>query len=200
MCLKKQAHSWYELNDFMDIDDAICEFKRKYWGDDGQARFREKMYTAKYNPNFNIRMADYAMEMAKQARLVEPPMSDAEIVRCLKRHFQTDVAREIRPTAVSSVADLVSLLDELDEERRYAAERQKRASVMNAKPSTFANTSDNRKWKNKESARYKNQTGSESSSKQKLKAIENTKEPIVEFPQSEEKAEETKNAEINERG
>jgi len=44
-------------------------------------------------------------------------MSDKEIIRCVKRHFGNNVAREIRPTTVKNVEDFVQLLDEIEIER-----------------------------------------------------------------------------------
>lgn len=117
-CMRGPALTWFELNDFEEIDEAIAEFKEKFWGEEAQARFREKMYTAKFNYNAGSNMAEYAMEAARQASLLEPCMTDSEIIRCLKRHFDKETTKEIRPSIVKTVKDLIVLLEELDNERK----------------------------------------------------------------------------------
>lgn len=63
----------------------------------------------KYNQNREIEMAEYAMNLTKQAKLLEPPMNEHEIVRCIKRHYDREIAREIRPSTVRSIKDLIKL-------------------------------------------------------------------------------------------
>jgi len=72
------------------------------------------MYTGKYNANGTETIAEYALNVMKQAKCLDPPMSDKEIIRCVKRHFGNSVAREIRPTTVKNIEDFVQLLDEIE--------------------------------------------------------------------------------------
>lgn len=45
--MKGQALAWYEINEFEDIEEVEIEFKEKFWGDEAQARFRERLYVGK---------------------------------------------------------------------------------------------------------------------------------------------------------
>lgn len=64
------------------------------------------------------------MMIGRQAKYLEPPMTESETIRVLKRHFDKDVAREIRPSTVRNLKDLVAILDDLDDEKVLRAEKK----------------------------------------------------------------------------
>jgi hypothetical protein len=142
-CLKDQASVWWELHDFINIRDAKDEFVAFYWSDDKQARFREKLYTGKYKTSKNIRMSDYALDLVKQAKLLQPPMTDRELIRCIKRHFDKEIAREIRATTARTISDLIELLEEIQDEREFVNK-----SRAESEKSTFKNKSFEKKGGN----------------------------------------------------
>lgn len=134
-CMREQASAWFEIHNFDNMEEARNEFTRYFWGDTQQAKFREKLYTGRYKPSKNLRMADYALDIARKAKTLEPPMGDAEIIRCLKRHFDREITREIKITTVKTIADLMFLLEEIHDEREISAEiraREKNVSKENA--------------------------------------------------------------------
>lgn len=63
-------------------------------------------------------MSEYALNIIKQAKLLSPAMTDHELIRCVKRHFGQGVAREVRPTTVKNLEEFVTLLDEIELERK----------------------------------------------------------------------------------
>lgn len=132
-CMKDQASTWYELHRFDTIGDAKAAFKDRYWGEEAQAKFRERLYMEKYNGEKQGSMADYTMSLARDAKFLEPPMSEREIIRCLKRHFDRDIAREIRPSTVKTVAELVEMLEEMDNSREPVTERKPRHNETGSK-------------------------------------------------------------------
>jgi len=116
-CLRDEAAVWFELKDYTCVYDAKNEFARHFWGENQQAKFREKIYLDKYNANNNTRMANYALNLARQAKLLDPPMGDAEIIRCVKRHFNKETAREIKTTTIKTIAELTDILKEIQDDR-----------------------------------------------------------------------------------
>lgn len=115
-CLKDRARTWYELQDFGNITEAKTAFREYFWGEEAQARYRERLYTGKYSVTEKLgTMAEYAMSLVRDAKLLEPPMSDYEVIRTVKRHFECDIRREIRPSTVRSVKDLIDLLEDIEE-------------------------------------------------------------------------------------
>ena len=66
-----------------------------------------------------MNMVDYALEYARQAKLLAPPMNEKKIIRTIKGHFSMDVAQEIRATTVSNLRDLVKLLTSIKSERNF---------------------------------------------------------------------------------
>jgi len=116
-CMRGAVSTWFEVREPETIDEAKELLIQHFWNEEQQAKFREEMYTGKYNANGTETMSEYALNIMKQAKCLNPPMSDREIIRCVKRHFGNNVAREIRPTTVKTVEDFVQLLDEIEIER-----------------------------------------------------------------------------------
>lgn len=74
--MKDQAQTWHEIQDFVDISEEKESFLNYFWSDEAQARVRENLYTGKYvvgNSN-RLSMSEYAQDLAKQAKLLNPPM------------------------------------------------------------------------------------------------------------------------------
>lgn len=56
--------------------------------------------------------------------MLDPPMSEKEIVRCVKRHFDKEISREIRPSVIVGVKEMVKLLEEIEDEKRIQNEKR----------------------------------------------------------------------------
>ncbi|XP_029673099.1 uncharacterized protein LOC115241474 [Formica exsecta] len=130
-CMKGNASNWIEVNDPDDIEEAKESFREYFWGDEQQARFRENLYTGKYKSEKGETMAEYAMSLARQAKYLEPPMSDHEIIRCVKRHFGNKIAREIRPSTAKSIGELTSLLDDMEYEKKIVKQSRRQNTEEN---------------------------------------------------------------------
>ncbi|KMQ89606.1 retrotransposon ty3-gypsy subclass, partial [Lasius niger] len=117
-CMRGTASNWFDVRDPDSIKEAKDAFVEYFWSEEQQARFREEIYTGRYKPESNTTMAEYALNVSKQAKYLVPPMSEHEIIRCVKRHFGTNVAREIRPSTVKTIEEFVTLLDELEYEQK----------------------------------------------------------------------------------
>ncbi|XP_029169585.1 uncharacterized protein K02A2.6-like [Nylanderia fulva] len=198
-CMKDQAAVWYEVQDFAHINEAREAFIQRFWGDTQQAKFREKLYMGQYKPGKSSTMADYALDLARQAKLLEPPMGDAEIIRCVKRHFDKEVAREIKWSTTKNISELTSILEEIHDEKQAAAETKSARDKSSEKASTKSATKKRQdpatqyqktKWNSKKSPYVRNKEqkalpwyGQEA---KKLK-------PKVEFPESESDEEDRQN-------
>jgi len=82
--MRGSASTWFEVREPDTIDEAKELFIQHFWNEDQQARFREEMYTGKYNANGTETMSEYALNVMKQAKYLDPPMSDKEIIKCVK--------------------------------------------------------------------------------------------------------------------
>lgn len=125
--------SWYDVRDPENIESAKDVFLDYFWGEENQARFREEVYNGKYKYDSATSMSEYALNISKQTKYLSPPMADNEIIRCVKRHFGESITREIRPTTVKTVEELVKLLDELDYERKWAQAIRSRTEAPKTK-------------------------------------------------------------------
>lgn len=81
------------------------------------------MYFGRYNATDGS-MTEYATNIARQAKTLDPPMMDQEIVQTIRQHFDSDVARELRPSVVRNVSELIDMLETLENERETRRLRQ----------------------------------------------------------------------------
>ncbi|XP_029170514.1 peptidyl-prolyl cis-trans isomerase G-like [Nylanderia fulva] len=149
-----------------------------------------------YKPGKSSTMADYALDLARQAKLLEPPMGDAEIIRCVKRHFDKEVAREIKWSTTKNISELTSILEEIHDEKQAAAETKSARDKSSEKASTKSATKKRQdpatqnqktKWNSKKSpyVRNKEQKALPWYGQEAKKS-----KPKVEFPESESDEEE----------
>lgn len=115
-CMKGDASQWFELHDFDDIEVIEENFKEHYWGCQAQMNFRNRLYYDRFRPGSGS-MAEYAMRLAREAKTLSPPMSDQEIIFMIKEHFDSEVARELRPSIIRSVTEMINMLETIENER-----------------------------------------------------------------------------------
>jgi len=70
-CMRRSASTWFEVGEPDTIDEAKDLFIQHYWNEEQQARFREEMYTGKYNANGTETMSEYALNIMKQAKCLD---------------------------------------------------------------------------------------------------------------------------------
>lgn len=130
-CLRGAASTWFDVCDPENMSEAREMFVRHFWNEEHQARFREDIYTGRYHATAGESMSEYVLNIVKQAKLLEPPMSDHELIRCIKRHFGAGISREVRRTTIKNIEEFVGLLDEIELERERSKKleaRQKEAA------------------------------------------------------------------------
>lgn len=120
--MRENAADWFDVKDPETIEEAKEALLDNYRGEEQQGRYREEIYTGMYEINCGMTMSEYALNLSNQARYLKPPMSEREIIRCVKRHFEKDIAREIRPTTVKNIEELVTMLDEVEYENERTRE------------------------------------------------------------------------------
>lgn len=189
-CLRGQAATWWELQECRDINEAKSEFKDQFWGEEAQAKLRKVLYIGRYQYGFvgsGFRMSEYAMNLAKQAKYLEPPMNDHEIIRCVKRYFDKDISREIRPSAVKALKEFSMLLDDVEDDFELQKSFRGRFIEMNVRNRRKINEDERERQTRKDSDvepqkdnRYHKAVVSFTQQEGNAK----TKQPIVETPNS----------------
>lgn len=110
------AGLWYELQRPIDTHDAKELFKKQYWGTLAQMRFRQNLYFGKFKHG-EPSMSEYALNLARQACTLNPLMADDEIIQTVREHFDGGVSRELRPSVVRNVEQMIEMLDTIENER-----------------------------------------------------------------------------------
>lgn len=65
--------NWIEVHEPETIQETKKSFREYFWGEE-QARFRVNLYIERYKNERKKSMAEYAMNLARQAKYLEPPM------------------------------------------------------------------------------------------------------------------------------
>lgn len=89
-------------------------------------------------------MTEYALG---QAKTLNPPMPDQEIIQTVREHFDADISRELRPSVIRTVVDMVAMLDTLENEketRRLRAESRRGGNNTNNDASRTSRNNGNR--------------------------------------------------------
>lgn len=115
-CMKGDAALWIELQDINNIDLIKNKFLENYWGIHAQMNFRNKLYFGKYKWGTGT-MAEYALKMAREAKTLTPPMGDYEIIHVLKEHFDSEIVRELRPSVIRNISEMVEMIETIENER-----------------------------------------------------------------------------------
>lgn len=123
--MKNDAAQWFEMLDNDNIDVIKHEFQENYWRCRDQMNFKNKLSFGQYKPGEGT-MAEYALRMARVAKTLVPPMSDQEIIYTLKEHFDNDVARELRPSVIHTISDMVNMIETIESERELRKLKYKR--------------------------------------------------------------------------
>lgn len=121
-CMKGAVAQWYELQTAETMEELALNFTNYFWGCQAQTRFRQKMYFGRYRAS-EISMTEYALNLARQAKTLIPPMPDQEIIQTIREHFDADIARELRPSVVRTVEEMVTMLDTIENERETRRQR-----------------------------------------------------------------------------
>jgi len=116
--LKGPAHDWFKMINPKTIHSAKSLFKDYYWNRKIQTMFRQFLYNGRYMPNRGSSMSEYALSIPQRAKILNPPMEDKDIINLLRDHFETEIAREIRPSTVKDLNDLIFLLDSIENAKR----------------------------------------------------------------------------------
>lgn len=148
--LKGAAKHWIEAIDPIDIETAKKLFLEMYWGRAAQKIFRKFIHNGQYQPNRGTSMSEYALNIIHQCQMLKPRMSDNDIIEMLEDHFEENVAREIRPSTVSNLTDLIILLKRIESTRnkkpyegdlyRFDAKIANRTGNNGQRPKANANT------------------------------------------------------------
>lgn len=112
-CLKGPAKDWWDLvKEREDGIDQFCDkFKRRYWGEITQHSIRTKLEFGQHQGSEDNSMVNYALNLFREAKDLEPPMSSVEIIRKLSRHFNEDIRIAILSRPISRVEDLLEMLE-----------------------------------------------------------------------------------------
>lgn len=85
-----------------------------YWGRAAQKIFKKHIFSGQYQSNRGTSMSEYALNIIHQCQTLKPRMTDDDIIEMMEDHFEESVAREIRPSTVSNLTDLIVLLKRIE--------------------------------------------------------------------------------------
>lgn len=147
-CLKQTAASWFESHDFESIEKALSQFKERFWNQSAQDKIRRQLYTGKFEAGKQKSMAQNVLEMNRQMKMLDAPVSDKKFISNISRHFDHDTAIGIRPGTINDVRQLVEYLTYQDADKEACeAERKTRDRTSKKYGTAPVKSTQNREWR-----------------------------------------------------
>lgn len=145
-CMKETAYDWWCLREFKTYEQSKRELINFFWSVNEQAEFRKKMYLDKYVETNELTMTDYVRKMTRQAKLLEPPMSEIEILMCLRRQFNSQVnwALQEEPDNLEKLCKILDTTERIREE--YKKERNYRERPREFNYQSQDRYNDRQRW------------------------------------------------------
>ena len=117
--IKGQAEFWYEIieDKYQTFEDFECLILKQYWSEHTQQKIRFNLFNGKYNEDMGISRENYIMRKVYNIKYLEPEFHEAEIVRYLGRHFQSDIHNVIMTQRIITLDGLIEYLRGIDDYR-----------------------------------------------------------------------------------
>lgn len=124
--LKGPAKDWWDLVREQDdgLEEFCSKFKRRYWGEITQHNVRTKLEFGHHTPTDENPMVDYALDLYRQAKYLNPPPSSFEIIRKLSRHFTEEIRVCILSRSINNLEDFIELLETFDKTGQINSKRK----------------------------------------------------------------------------
>lgn len=115
-CLKGTPKDWWDLvKQENNTIESFCEkFKDRYWNENVQYETKRKLEFGHYVPSAETSMSTYAIKIFRDAKGLNPPLRDAEIIQKLSRHFNEEIRVAILGRHIQVLQDLLELLERFD--------------------------------------------------------------------------------------
>lgn len=115
--LQGTAKEWWSAKNMniVDLEEFETALKRRFWSTDAQHKIRRELNFGYYKFNNTETRTQHAMRLIGNAKDLEPPMSDKEIIDCLSNHFTQDIRAAIFSRGITSTEDLLDIIDRSDQ-------------------------------------------------------------------------------------
>ena len=115
-CLKKTALDWVRLTHASHEDYSTFKnlFIGRFWGKSQQNKVRVELATGKYESKSGLSMTEYFLKLANKNKLINPQMSELEIISIITRHYPMHIRNHFvvaKPITFSETIDLLSELE-----------------------------------------------------------------------------------------
>lgn len=99
---------------FKDYEDFKAAFVNQFWNQDSQSRARCSIYQAKYHRHENESMSDHLLRFAALAKLLQPKMTDAELLSAMRNHYSVVIQRNWVTAQIRDVQGAVTFLKQME--------------------------------------------------------------------------------------
>ncbi|XP_024946769.1 uncharacterized protein LOC112495244 [Cephus cinctus] len=95
-------------------EDFEREFKRRFWNEEEQYRISEKLEFGSFDENKKGSRVDYAIRIISNAKDIEPPIPEAQIITKMARHFDENIRSAILARGMKTTDEILDLLQRFD--------------------------------------------------------------------------------------
>lgn len=117
--LDSHALIWFtgkedEIEDFESFEEHFIKY---FWGNNAQTKSRENLYFGKYDTRKGYNMNEYAMKIYSNAKFLDPPIQEEEIIMFLSRHYKPEITETIAIQNIKSIEQLSNYLQRIERNR-----------------------------------------------------------------------------------
>ena len=89
-------------------------FINRFWGSSQKLRIHTELATGKFDYRAGLSMTEYFLKLANKSRLINPQMSEVEIIDSLVRHYPAHIRNHLVVAKPLDFAETIDLLSELE--------------------------------------------------------------------------------------
>jgi hypothetical protein len=110
--------SWIvaSAGDWKDYDDFKAAFVHQYWNLNSQSHCQTRcsIYQAKYNRYDNESMSDHFLKFEALAKVLQPKMTDAEILSAMQNHYSVVIQRNWVTAQIRDIQGAITFLKQVE--------------------------------------------------------------------------------------
>ncbi|KAF0749310.1 homeobox protein 2-like [Aphis craccivora] len=106
-----KARLWYDtlLPPPSNFKDFVCLFRNYFWSNSLQRSIRNELYRPHFHRDYST-MTEHAMNWINQARHLQPPIDQTEMMDQITSHFSYNIALALRGLRITTTNDLIQQL------------------------------------------------------------------------------------------
>lgn len=136
--LSEDALTWWRIAkcSMQTFEEFEQQFVNKFWSANIQERVRDRLEYDKFRPDKKLTAIQYVQKQVLLCRQLQPPLTDAHIIKKLARHFSREIEIAVLLRSIRDITQFEDLLHDFErirghDRQRFSQPPMKREQVSN---------------------------------------------------------------------